>query len=280
MSSNLNREASSVSDGPGWLAPHRNAFLTKHSGLGYAAKTIDDCRRVIDGFCAQVQARDLGAAADIGVELSTTRDRKRYITRFIAHLIDAGVMAPPRHTAPPEPGSLDELSLAYGDWLLQQRGLSPKTISTRQSVLKRLFIFRFGTEPGDLNTITCDDIVAFLDSPNPTTGRVGRDYKATCLRSLFGFLFATARIGHDLAGSVPRVAKPLSGALVRHLEPDEIRRLVDAVHNHTGIGRRDHAILLLMARLGLRAQELIAIRLEGHRLAGRRDPGPWQGQTA
>ena len=262
MFSNLNREPSSVSDDLGWLAPHRDAFLTNLGGLGYAAKTIDDCRRVIDGFCAQVQARDLAVAADIGTELSTTRDRKRYITRFIGHLIDVGVMAPPPHAAPPESGWFDELSLAYGDWLRQQRGLSPKTISTRQSVLTRFLTLRFDTEPGDLNTITRDDIVAFLDLANPTTGKVGCDYKATCLRSLFGFLFATGRLQHDLGLSVPRIAKPCSGALVRHLEPDAIRRLVDAVHSNDGIGRRDHAMLLLMARLGLRAQEVIAIQLE------------------
>ena len=105
--------------------------------------------------------------------------------------------------------------------------------------------------------------MSFLDSPEAATGRAaGLDYKAMCLRSLFGFLFATARTRHNLALSVPRVARPGSGSLARHLEPDEIRRLVTAVHSDDGPGRRDHALLLLMARLGLRAQEVIAIRLE------------------
>ena len=82
------------------------------------------------------------------------------------------------------------------------------------------------------------------------------------MRSIFGFLFATGRIQHDLARCVPRVAKLRSGTLMRHLQTEDIRRLVDAVGNDDGIGRRDHAMLLLMARLGLRAQEVIAIRLE------------------
>ena len=262
MSSILDQEPSSVPKSAGWLAPYRDTFLTELGGLGYAASTIGHYQRAIDGFCGQVEARRLGAG-EIGAELGATHERKEHITRFIEHLIGAGVMAPPSPAAPPGPGPLDELSMAYGDWLRHQRGLSPKTISTRQGVLKRFLTHRFGAAPGDLNAIARADIVSFLDSPEAATGRAaGLDYKAMCLRSLFGFLFATARTRHNLALSVPRVARPGSGSLARHLEPDEIRRLVTAVHSDDGPGRRDHALLLLMARLGLRAQEVIAIRLE------------------
>ena len=142
----------SVSKGPGWLAPHRNTFLTELGQLGYAARTIGHYQRAIDEFCAQVEARGL-----ISSELSAGRERKGYIARFIEHLIDAGVMAPPSPAAPPAPGSLDELSLAYCDWLRRQRGLSAKTISIRRSVLRRFLTFRFGTAPGDLNSIARDD---------------------------------------------------------------------------------------------------------------------------
>ena len=256
-------EPSLVPKGSDWLAPHRDTFLTELGQLGYAARTIGYYQRAIDEFCAQVEARGLDAE-EIGIELAAGQERKEHIARFIEHLIDAGVMASPSPAAPPAPGSLDELSLAYGDWLRRQRGLSAKTISTRRRVLRRFLTFRFGTAPGDLNTIARDDIVSFLDSPDTATGRVGcgLDYKAMCLRSLFGFLFATGRIQYDLTLCVPRVAKLHSGTLARHLQTDEIRRLVDAVGSDDGIGRRDHAMLLLMARLGLRAQEVIAIRLE------------------
>ena len=84
-------------------------------------------RRAIDGFCSQVEARRLDAG-EIGIELPAGQERKGCIARFIEHLIDAGVMAPPSPAAPPAPGSLEDLSLAYGDWLRHQRGLSPKTV--------------------------------------------------------------------------------------------------------------------------------------------------------
>ena len=73
--------------------------------------------------------------------------------------------------------------MAYADWLRHQRGLSRKTISTRQGVLKRFLTHRFGAEPGDLNTIARADIVGFLDSPEAATGRAGLDYSALGLTS-------------------------------------------------------------------------------------------------
>ena len=83
----------------------------------------------------------------------------------------------------------------------------------RQRVLRRFATFCFGEEPADLNTITRDDIVAYLDSASPTTGRSDLTYRATGLRSLFGFLFATGRFQQDLALRVPRIAQPQSETL-------------------------------------------------------------------
>ena len=65
----------SVSKGLGWLAPHRDTFLTELGQLGYAARTIGHYQRAIDEFCAQVEARGLDAG-EIGSELPVGRDRK------------------------------------------------------------------------------------------------------------------------------------------------------------------------------------------------------------
>ena len=145
MSSNLVHEPSSAPRGSGWLAPHGDTFLAELGGLGYAARTIGYYQSAIDGFCALVDARGLGAG-EIGTEFAESRnglrgkglthaarERPRCITRFIEHLIDAGAMAPPSPAALPEPGSLAELSVAYGDWLRHQRGLSPSTVASAGS---------------------------------------------------------------------------------------------------------------------------------------------------
>ena len=233
MSTILDRKRPSASKDVGWLAPYRDTFLTELGQLGYAAKTIGDYQRAIDGFCAQVEARGL-AGGEIGSELPAGRERKGYIARFVEHLIDAGVIAPHSPAAPPAPGSLDELSLTYWEWLRRQRGLSVKTISTRRGVMKRFLTFRFGTAPGDLNTIARDDIVSFLDSPDTATGGVGLDYKATCLRSVFGlgrksWLFC----GSDRGGVRPAAMYTLIGtAKLNDVDPqawlaDVLDRIAD-----------------------------------------------------
>ena len=128
--------------------------------------------------------------------------------------------------------------------------------------MERFLAFRFGDKLGDLNAITPDDIVAFLCKLK--AGSKPRRYKAlpSHLRSLFKFLFWSGKTRRNLANSLPRVAQTNADHLPRYLKPEEIRRLIEAVRTDDAIGRRNYAMLLLMARLGLRAPEVIAIQLD------------------
>ena len=91
---------------------------------------------------------------------------------------------------------------------------------------------------------------------------MGARSRASSLRSLFRFLFATGRIDRNLALSVPRIAGPRSPAPPRHLSAEEVERVLAAAEGDTAIARRDHAMLLTLARLGLRGGEVIAVRLD------------------
>ena len=67
--------------------------------------------------------------------------------------------------------------------------------------------FRFGAALGELNDITPDDILSFLDAPPMKTGGSGRGDRATHLRSLLRFLLATRRIRQNLFPlGVPRIS--------------------------------------------------------------------------
>ena len=92
--------------------------------------------------------------------------------------------------------------------------------------------------------------------------RVGVASWPTQLRSLFKYLFWSGKTRRNLALSIPRSARSDSSDLPSHLTPDEIQQLVGSAHTDDALGRRNHAMLVLMARLGLRAPEVIAIRLE------------------
>ena len=259
-----------------WLIPYRLSFLAELEGLGYAPGTIGHFRAAIDLFREQVAARGLGPG-DIDArglaELQDAvpkpqsrgarRSRRSYLARFTDHLVTAGVIVAPAAEPLPPPNWLERLSAEYGDWLRLQRGLSRSTVSDCRRILKRFLVFLFGAEPGDLNSIGPENVCAFLALPSAVPGRgQGLDCKAAHLRQMFRFLFATGRTRRDLVPCVPKIAARSKLGASRHLSAEEVRRLVAAVNGEGAAGRRDRAVMLLLARLGLRGQEIHAIRLD------------------
>jgi len=257
-----------------WLQPHREGFLEGLAAQGYSQCSLRRYDQAIVSFCAVVERRGLGRGDLTGRQINRLREtvldgfKPRVRTamtfcfnRFIDHLVAAGVAQQPE---PPRkvPTALDRLREEYDAYLRDQRGLSERTIDHCVSFLNRFMAFRFGATLGDLDDITPDDIVAFL---RKLIGQ-GKPYRdktpPTHLRSLFRFLFWSGKTKRDLACSIPRVAQPPQTHLPRYLKPEEIERLVDAVWSADLVGRRNYAMLLALARLGLRGPEVIAIQLD------------------
>ena len=99
----------------------------------------------------------------------------------------------------------------------------------------------------------------------------------TGLRSLLRYLHLLGVTPASLVNAVPAVAGWRGGSLPRALPEGQFEKLLGACDRRRRVGRRDFAILLLLARLGLRAGEVAALRARRHRLAGRRARGPRQG---
>jgi site-specific recombinase XerD len=83
----------------------------------------------------------------------------------------------------------------------------------------------------------------------------------TALRSLLRFLFVDGWIRLDLALAVPTVANRKLSSLPKRLATGQVELLLNGCDRSTGPGRRDFAILTVLARLGLRAGEVAAIEL-------------------
>jgi integrase/recombinase XerD len=188
---------------------------------------------------------------------------KRFcLDRFIESLVEAGVAErpePPLRAAT----TLNRLSAEFETYLRTQRGLAEKTIYNSLRFLDRFMTFRFGAKLGHLDDITPADIVAFLREVMSRKTPYRDKTPSTHLRNLFCFLFWSGKTKCDLAASLPRVATPHASFLLpRSLNPEEIERLVDATWSADAVGRRNYAMMLLLARLGLRAAEVIAIQLD------------------
>ena len=82
------------------------------------------------------------------------------------------------------------------------------------------------------------------------------------LRSLLRYLHVAGLIEAPLVWAVPSVADLRDRSLPRGLEPAAVSRLLASCDRRRLVGRRDYAILLLLSRLGLRAGEVAAIRLD------------------
>jgi integrase/recombinase XerD len=259
-------------DEAGWPWSHRKTFLERLGTQGYAAVTIQEYRTIAGRLCEAIEKRALrigdldGVATErlrhavlSGITGSARRYTKFCVGRFIEHLSEAGVATVPEPPAK-KVTALDRLRDEYEAYLRRQRGLAESTIAHCTRFLERFVAFRFGAELGDLNAITPDDIVAFLCKLK--AGSKPRRYKAlpSHLRSLFKFLFWSGKTRRNLADILPRVATS-ADHLPRYLKREEIQRLIEAVRSDDVIGRRNYAMLLLMARLGLRASEVIAIQL-------------------
>lgn len=83
----------------------------------------------------------------------------------------------------------------------------------------------------------------------------------TALRSFFRFLFQVGETKTNLADAIPAIRSWRWSGVPKFLKPEEVQRLIDGCDQATAVGRRNRAVLLLLARLGLRAAEVIALQL-------------------
>ena len=114
----------------------------------------------------------------------------------------------------------------------------------------------------DLTRLRAADTIGFVQ--HLLVGkRPYRDKTATThLRTFCQYLFGRGATATNLALSIPKAAKRWDARLPRHLSPDGVEAVLRSVRGNPRHGARDYAMLLLMARLGLRAAEVIAIRLD------------------
>jgi site-specific recombinase XerD len=82
------------------------------------------------------------------------------------------------------------------------------------------------------------------------------------MRSFLRYLHYKGLINGDLSLAVPKVARWTFSTVPKHLSPDQVREVLRHCDQSTALGRRDYAILLLLARLGLRAGEVARLNLE------------------
>lgn len=150
----------------------------------------------------------------------------------------------------------------YGRFLAQERGLSQATLDNYLPVARRFLANAFGGKTVQLDQIAARDINGFILRDSTTFSPKRVQLTTSALRSFLGFLYLRGRLTTPLAASVPTVATWRLSELPQFLEPQQVQRLLQSCDRSSPCGRRDYAALLLLARLGLRAGEVVHLSLE------------------
>lgn len=177
----------------------------------------------------------------------------------VQYLREVGVVPAPAAVVA---GPVEELLVEYRRYLGSERGLAPGTIRNLERVARIFLTERERSGGLELEGLVAGDVTLFLT--RECHGRSVRGSKdlACGLRVLLRFLHVTGRIAMSLSSAVPGVAGRRDRSLPRGLDRASVERLLSSCDSARRAGRRDYAVLLLLARLGLRAGEVAAMRLE------------------
>ena len=172
-----------------------------------------------------------------------------------------GAGAAPDEPEPPV-GPVEEAIAEYASYLRFERGLAAVTIERETHLIRPFLAGRVRDGLADLETLTAADVQAFVLDRARSVPPAAVQRTGTALRSLLRFLHLQGVTAAPLADAVPTAANWKLSGLPRHLTREEAARILDSCDLATVTGRRDRAVLLLLARMGLRAGEAAGLRLD------------------
>lgn len=147
-------------------------------------------------------------------------------------------------------------------FLKKERGLDCATIYNYARHVDRFLAEQFGSGRINLRALGVSDIGVFVRRQALRHGRGWAAQMVTALRSFFRFARLRGVIKSDLAALVPSVPNWEMSGPPKHLRSEAVQRVLSACDRSTVKGKRDYVILLLLARLGLRAGEIVAFQLD------------------
>jgi site-specific recombinase XerD len=266
----LKRPAAIARRRAGVLGPYLDSFLVAATELGYTLSTLRTQLWVLGDLERWLKRRRLVLVALEEQVLRQflehqrrhgrlRRGDSRTVQRFLEHLRAKGVVPSSEPAADHSP--LASLGQRYEDYLRKERALCPGTVARYWGFVRQFLVERFGRGPICLRKLIPDDVSNFVLRHGRSGSPKVTQLMVTALRSFCRFLFQAGVTKRDLTGVLPTVTAWRLAELPRYLEPQEVERVIQACDRETTVGRRDYALLLLLARLGLRASEVLALEL-------------------
>lgn len=188
-----------------------------------------------------------------------TRRREEYdVQHLLGFLRSRGVCAQAIASSTP----VEDLVAAFAGHLREQQGLASPTIERYTIVARQFLENRFSAGAVDMRAVVTTDIIDFIRGQVAHLQPPGLKCVVTALRSFLRYGQYRGDVAGELVAAVPAVATwATTPTLPRSISPEHAQRAIDSCDLGTAIGLRDRAILLILARLGLRANEVITLQL-------------------
>jgi site-specific recombinase XerD len=255
------------------LDNHIEPFLKHLRAAGYAERTLRKKRRVARAFARwtrrkQIAVNDLNDSHIAAFVARSPRKRKTHVKfelavmrLFFGYLRGyVGLQRPPSQD---DVSATDDLLQRYKDHLRKDRGLTENSVHVYVPFIHD-FLTAQTTQTGCVFPESFDALIIRSFILEHTLDRSSEYTRLLCtaLRSFFRFLVLCGQTLRDLSNSTPMVRRYRQAVVPAFLSTEEVERVLTATDRSTLSGRRDHAILLLLARLGLRAGEIVSLELD------------------
>jgi len=253
---------------PGPLQPLVQSYIDHLVARGYQAGTIHHLGHSARHFCYWLNQSDIAVAhIDDSVIKRFAEHRCQcpgyrasdilstafvgMVRKFVSFLEQSQVVHRPAHTT--DDGGIQ----AYLDWLRQHRGLSEHTINGRRKLMNQL-VPLLGPDPRTYDAAGVRNVIV---AESERRSAVNMKSIVTVLRSYLRYLATQGQCSPSLDHAVPTVAHWKHSNLPKFLPAAKVETLINSCDSTTSTGIRDHAILLLLARLGLRAGDIVTLRI-------------------
>ncbi|TAK36006.1 MAG: integrase [Chloroflexota bacterium] len=253
----------------GPLSSYESPLRAELVRLGYAAPSVREAVRTLAHLSGWMAEQGLAAAELTPAAVEAFVDSRRAVCRsapaarrslgVVLRVLRGGVV-PSR--AVTTPTAADALLADYRAYLVGERGLAAESVRCYSGQARKILALLPDPLDETLARLDATAVTAFVVRHSTAAGSIwSAKAMVTALRSLLRYLHVSGRIAAPLAVAVPAVAGWRLDALPRGLRREQVAALLAAPDPGTAAGQRDRAVLLVLARLGLRGGEVAALRL-------------------
>jgi integrase/recombinase XerD len=261
----------------GLLGPHLSTMAEALQEAQYSTATIRLHLRAADRFGTWLQKNKI-AIADVS---NATVDRyiqgldRQFPTSVpngrlpnsalgLRHLVEvlrqAGRLEPARTTGPQS--SVEAWLADFDHHLNHVVGCAWRSRNNYLRYARRLLLEVFGEAEVDWSRLTAGSVTDFVRRQAAKLRPSACGQPVTAIRSLIRFLVSKDAVPAGLLGAVPAVRTWRHSSIPRTISAEEVERVLAACNADSAYGLRERAIVLLLARLGLRAGEVLRLRVD------------------